>query len=134
MSSGNSSSITNYNYKVTVKDWQYTIIGENIRKDFDFIIDKIPEKLQEALKNLEDVAAINDAFYIESTNVVSDLSHVYDEIKEGIEKAKQMSETLHGNFIDAIQNVNKELRNNFGWEYIGKGKHVYAKNDTDKSA
>lgn len=106
-------------YNCTPKDMQYTIIGEEIKKDFDFLIKGIPNLLDESLKNLDSAASMSDAFYVEGSTKYSDLMHVYEELKQDIAKVKQNLTTVHGRLMTSIDNVNAELENNFGhWAFF----------------
>lgn len=110
---------TTITYSCTPKDMQYTIIGEEIRKDFDFLTQKIPALLDESLQKLNAAASINDAFYVEGSTKYNDLMHVYDELKQDVSKIKQNLSTVHSRFMTSIDNVNAELENNFGhWAFF----------------
>lgn len=102
-------------YTVDEKALQYTIIGDNIRADFDFINVTIPDKLDEMLSELSKAAAINGAFYFNNGSSVSDITHAYEEILADVEEMKIRLNELRQGFDVAIDNVNAELENNFGY-------------------
>ena len=99
---------------------QYTIIGEDIKADFDFLLPtgEIGNKLDEMLSNLKNAADITDAFYFENGSTASDIQHVYDEIDADVKNLKNTLNTLHSAFITDIDNINAELEVNFG-HWIG---------------
>ena len=107
-------SLTTVSYTYDVKDMQYTIIGDNIKNDFKFLIEDIPNLLDESLNTLNKGTSIQDAFYFENGTKVQDLMHVYDEIKRDLDSVKQELATLHSAFMTDIDNVNAELASNFG--------------------
>ncbi len=129
---------TTSKYTCESKDLQYTIIGENIKADFDFLIKDIPDRLDEVLSEISQASSINDAFYFENGSSVSDISKAYDEIKSDIELLKSGLTTLHSAFMTDIDNVNAELENNFGYWAFNKpnlaGKTVETVADSSTSS
>ena len=110
---------TTITYSCTPKDMQYTIIGEEIKKDFDFLIKNIPNLLDESLNDLNAAAGTTNAFYVEGSSKYNDLMHVYEELKQDVAKVKQNLSTIHGRLMTTIDNVNAELENNFGhWAFF----------------
>ena len=111
---------TKTEYTCTKKGMQYTIIGDEIKADFDFLKsnNEIAAKLDEMLSHLSNAAAITDAFYFENGGTASDVNHAYEEIKADVEKLKTQLDTLHAAFMTDIDNVNAELKVNFG-HWIG---------------
>lgn len=105
---------TTVTYTCEVKDMQYTIIGENIKNDFKFLVEEIPSLLQQALNYLNQAANIKDAFYFENNSKVQDLIHVYEELNQDVNQLNQDLTTLHTSLIKDIDNVNAELASNFG--------------------
>lgn len=111
---------TTSKYTCESKDLQYTIIGDNIKGDFNFINTDIPNKLAEILSEVGAAAAITDAFYFENGGKESDINKAYEEIKADIEKINTGLSTLHSAFMTDIDNVNAELENNFGYWAFNK--------------
>ena len=71
-------------YTCTKKNMQYTIISDEIKKDFDFLLStgSMGQKLDEMLNYLNTAAGITNAFYFENGGSVQDINHVYEEIKK----------------------------------------------------
>lgn len=111
---------TTTEYTCEEKGMQYTVISEDIKKDFDFLLSngEIAEKLDEMLKELSSASSIVDAFSFESGTVEKDISKTYDEIKTDVESLKSSLQILHDAFITDIDNVNAELETNFG-HFVG---------------
>lgn len=107
-------------YSCTKKNMQYTIISNAIKADFDFLLSSntMGQKLDEMLNHLNNAAAISDAFYFENGGSVSDINHVYEEIKQDVSNLKSQLDTLHAAFMTDIDNINAELEVNFG-HWIG---------------
>lgn len=103
-------------YKCTKKNMQYTIISDEIKKDFDFLLSSntMGNKLDEMLNYLKTAAGISNAFYFENGGSVQDINHVYEEIKNDVSQLKSDLDTLHAAFMTDIDNVNAELEVNFG--------------------
>lgn len=103
-------------YKCTKKNMQYTIIGDAIKKDFDFLLstNTLGLKLDEMLNHLNNAAAMTDAFYFENGTTAADINHVYEEIKTDVSELKTQLDTLHAAFMTDIDNINAELEVNFG--------------------
>jgi hypothetical protein len=95
---------------------QYTIISDEIKKDFDFLLSSntMGNKLDEMLNYLNTAAGISNAFYFENGGSVQDINHVYEEIKNDVSQLKSDLDTLHAAFMTDIDNVNAELEVNFG--------------------
>ena len=114
------------NTKVTTKytcdsaALQYTIIGDNIKADFDFINTTLHDKLDEMLAEVAKAAAINDAFYFSNGTTVYDINKAYEEIKADVELLKTGLNELRKGFDTAIINVNAELESNFGYWAFNK--------------
>lgn len=114
------------NQKVTTKytceqaNLKYTIIGENIKEDFNFLINDLPNQLDEMLKNLNNAASIDNAFYLENSAKINDLMHIYDEISADTNNLKTGLAELYSAFLTDIDNVNAELANNFGYWAFSK--------------
>lgn len=103
-------------YTCTKKNMQYTIISDEIKKDFDFLLstNTMGNKLDEMLNYLNTAAGISNAFYFENGGSVQDINHVYEEIKNDVSQLKSDLDTLHAAFMTDIDNVNAELEVNFG--------------------
>lgn len=109
---------TTITYSCEPKDMQYTIMGQDIKNDFNFLRLAIPRLLDEAMKNLNSAASISDAFYVEGNAKFNDLIHVHDELKKDVENLKENLNTLYNRYMTSIDNVNAELENNFGhWAF-----------------
>lgn len=115
--SGKTKTTTKTTYTCTEEGFAYTIIGEDIKADFDFLKSDnvIGQKLDEMLNYIKTAADIDDAFYFENGSSVYDILHVYDEIKKDVEENKKCLDTLNAAYITAIDNVNAELKTNFGY-------------------
>lgn len=116
------------NVKTTTKytcesaDLSYTIIGDNIKGDFNFLTNTIQNKLDEMITELQAAASINDAFHFENGASVSDINKAYEEIKSDVSSAKELLDSLHSVFMTDIDNVNAELENNFGYWAFNKAR------------
>lgn len=112
----NGDTTTKTSYSCTKKNMQYTTIGEDIKKDFDFLLATggICTNLDLMLVELQNAANVTTAFYFENGGVASDIQHVYDEIKEDVSRLKTQLASLHTAFMTDIDNINAELEINFG--------------------
>lgn len=108
---------TTTEYTCTKKGMQYTIIGEDIKSDFNFLLpgDEISRKLDDMLGELEIAANNVSGFEFSNGSTVRDLQHVYDEISKDVRVIKENLSTLHSALITDIDNVNAELEVNFGY-------------------
>lgn len=113
---------TTKKYTCESESLSYTIIGDNIKEDFEFLTNQIPEKLNMVLKEISDAAAISDAFYFENGSSEYDISAAHTEIKKDIELINNGLTLLYNAFITDINNVNAELENNFGYWAFNKPK------------
>lgn len=104
---------TTTKYSCEKKSMQYTIIGEDIKADFNFLLpgNEMCNKLDEVLLHLKDAVAV-EAFDI--NGAYKDIQHVYDEIEKDVTELKNGLSTLYNAFITDIDNVNAELEVNFG--------------------
>lgn len=116
----NGETTTKTTYSCTKKSMQYTIIGEDIKKDFDFLLPTggICTNLDLMLAELQKAANVTDAFYFENGAVTQDVQHVYEEIKADVSRLKEQLAILHRAFMTDIDNVNAELDFNFG-HFVG---------------
>lgn len=112
----NGDTTTKTTYSCTKKNMQYTTIGEDIKKDFDFLLATggICKNLDLMLAELQKAANVTSAFYFENGGVASDIQHVYDEINDDVTRLKEQLVSLHSAFMTDIDNVNAELEVNFG--------------------
>ena len=112
----NGETTTKTTYSCTQKSMQYTTIGEDIKKDFDFLLTTggICTNLDLMLAELQKAANVTDAFYFENGAVAQDVQHVYEEIRDDVSRLKEQLVTLHRAFMTDIDNVNAELEVNFG--------------------
>lgn len=103
-------------YSCTKKALKYTTISDEIKSDFNFLLSNgdICSNLDLMLEELEKAANISDAFYFENGGSVSELHHVYEEIRDDVKRLKEQLVSLHTAFMTDIDNVNAELDNNFG--------------------
>lgn len=112
----NGETTTKTTYSCSQKNMQYTTIGEDIKKDFDFLLESggICTNLNLMLSQLEQAANITTAFLFENGGSESDIQHVYEEINEDVTRLKEQLVSLHTAFMTDIDNVNAELEINFG--------------------
>lgn len=113
---------TKVTYSCTQQNMSYTIIGDNIREDFKFLIkndvNAIPGILNEALETFKTASEINDAFYFENGGSVNDLSAGFNDVKNDVVALNAQLESLYSALMKAIDNVNAELATNFGhWAF-----------------
>lgn len=119
-SEGNSK--TTAKYSVDTSGFGYSIITDDIKGDFNFLVDSLPNKLDEITKELDTATAITDGFYFEGSATESDISKARDEIKNDIDNLKTALTELYSAFMTDIDNINAELEYNFGWIIIGEVK------------
>lgn len=109
---------------------EFYIIGDDIRADFDFCkgsatgTDSIAGNLDEMLINLKTATSNVNAFYFENGSSVNDLSALYTEIEKDVIELKNGLDTLHSAIMTDIDNVNAELKKNFGY---WKGRKLFQK-------
>lgn len=122
---------TTYTYSCgTQSGFEFYIIGDDIRADFDFCkgsqtgAASIAGNLDEMLQHLKVATSNVDAFYFEGGSTVSDLSKLYTEIEKDVNELKDGLNTLHGAIMTDIDNVNAELKKNFGY---WKGRKLFQK-------
>lgn len=102
-------------YKCDTTGIGYSVITDDIKSDFDFLITDIPNALEEVRKEIDSAAVITDAFYFENGNKVNDITQAYQEMSSDITKLNEILNVLHDAFMTDIDNVNAELQNNYGW-------------------
>ncbi len=117
---------TTYEYsKGDCSGFEYYVLGNDIRKEFDFLkgsatgTDSIAGNLDECLVHLKKATSNVDAFYFDNGAVVSDLNNLYLEIEKDINDLKDSLNILHAAFMTDIDNVNAELDGNFGY-WLGR--------------
>lgn len=104
---------TTTKYSCNKSSMAYTIIGEDIKADFNFLLpgNEMCNKLDEVLMHLKNAAGV-EAFDIDGK--YKDIQHVYTEIEKDVTELKNGLSTLYNAFITDIDNVNAELEVNFG--------------------
>lgn len=118
--SGNKKSTATY--RCDTSGFGYTKITDDIKNDFNFLINELPQKLDNAMKELNSAADIETAFYVENQSMVNSIKSAKDEINNDINSLKRELELLHSAFMKDIDNINAELEYNFGWIIIGEVK------------
>ncbi len=110
-------------YTCEAANLQYTIIGEDIMADFDFIINDIPNKLKDMMSEISKASQINDAFYFENGgDAIVDIVDAYNELQNDVNLLNDGLIELREGFKTAIANVNAELASNFGYWAFTKPK------------
>jgi len=112
-----------YSYSVDTKGFGYSIIDDEsgIRDDFNFLIDEIPNKLDNVIETLQNAAANTSAFEV---NEIHDIGEACENIISDINNLKGGLAELYQAFMLDIDNINAELAYNFGWIRIGKVRGV----------
>ncbi len=113
---------TTATYSCDTSGFGYSIITDDIKNDFNFLINELPQKLDNAMTELNNAAAIDNAFDFENQARVHDLTVARDEIQRDINALKNELSLLHSAFMTDINNINLELEYNFGWILIGEVK------------
>lgn len=114
-------------YTSTKEGFGYTIIGDNIKGDFNWLTGDMYTALDEFMAYIRDAAAIqafnfNDAHH--------DISVLVPEIEADVNSLKGSLETLKGALIKDIDNVNAELKVNFGYWVGGRAKEAGRSTET----
>ena len=114
----------NTTYEYTCGDqtgFEYYVLGDDIRKEFDFLkssgtgTSTIAGNLDEMLKHLKVATSNTDAFYFENGSTITDFNDVYLEIEKDVKDLKSGLDVLHKAIMTDIDNVNAELDKNFGY-------------------
>jgi hypothetical protein len=114
----------NTTYEYTCGDqtgFEYYVLGDDIRKEFDFLKSSgtgnstIAGNLDEMLKHLKVATSNTDAFYFENGSTITDFNDVYLEIEKDVKDLKSGLDVLHKAIMTDIDNVNAELDKNFGY-------------------
>ncbi|MGN1337493.1 MAG: hypothetical protein ACI4WW_03360 [Candidatus Coprovivens sp.] len=119
---------TKAKYTVDSSGFGYSIINESIKNDFDFLINDIPNKLDEFMTYISNACEIDDAFYAENGQSVSDMNEAKLELQKDVVAIKNELSRLHEAFMVDIDEVNAELEYNFGWPIFG---HVHGTQVTE---
>ena len=104
---------TTTKYSCDKSSMAYTIIGEDIKADFNFLLpgNDMCNKLDEVLMHLKNAVGV-EAFDI--NGAYKDIQHAYDQVEKEIIELKNGLSTLYNAFITDIDNINAELEVNFG--------------------
>lgn len=113
---------TTAHYSVNTSGFGYSKITDDIKGDFDFLINDIPTKLDTCITELETANGYAAFNFEGSGGSEKDLSKVLDEIKLDVSNLKNELSTLHQAFMNDIDDINAELEYNFGWIMIGSVK------------
>ena len=118
----NGNTRTTSSYSCESKNLQYTIIGQNIKDDFKFLIEALPQKLDEVKKELYNASSVTDAFSFSNNggSSVDNLNAMYQEIQNDIEVLKVGLGNLYSAFLTDIDNINVELESNYGHRAFNK--------------
>ena len=65
---------TTVGYSIDTSGIGYSEISPDIREDFKFLINELPDKLDEVMKEIDSAASITDAFTFEPGTAVVDIS------------------------------------------------------------
>ncbi len=110
------------NYTVDPSGFGYSVINDSIKSDFNFLVNELPQKLDEAMTEIQNATAIDTAFDFENGSSVKDISVARDELQTDVNNLKTELNNLYQAFMTDIDNINYELEYNFGWILIGKVK------------
>ena len=117
---------TTYTYSCGDKTgFEFYIIGDDIKAEFDFCkgnqtsAASIAGNLDEMLVHLKTATSNGDAFYFKGASEVSDLSELYSELEKDVNELKNGLNVLHAAIMTDIDNVNAELKKNFGY-WVGR--------------
>ncbi len=105
-----------YKYTATEENLKYTVIGDNIKSDFDFLTDSASESgicywVGEAEKHIKE-AASRLPFHVGS---FKDIDHAYNQLIPEFEGLKAGLGELRTAIGVDIDNINAELELNFGY-------------------
>ena len=105
----------NVTYDCEQKSFSYTIIGDNIKADFDFLKrgGELSDKLHKFLDLIQEANDNENAFSFNDT--CNSLDGFYDNVKKEVDSLEGSLETLHSAFMTDIDNINAELKVNFGY-------------------
>lgn len=106
---------TTVKYNAEKKAFAYTIIGDDIKADWDFLqpTGEIMNYMNEFLSYIQAAGAVTDAFNFNDTH--RDIADLYTELEADVKDLESSLQTLHSAFMTDIDNVNAELKTNFGY-------------------
>lgn len=110
------------NYTVDASGVGYSIITDDIKADFDFLLQELPNKLDEVSDEINQAAGITDAFYFENGSSYQDISEAAEKLNTEINNLKGTLGDLHSAFMTDIEQINAELEYNYGWLIVGHAK------------
>lgn len=117
--SGNTT--TTIHYTSSKEAFHYTIIGENIKSDFNFLTSDMYTGLDEFMKYIHDAGAIK-AFNFNDSHF--DISNLEPELQSDVNQLKSSLEALKNSLIKDVDNVNAELKVNFGYWVGGRAREA----------
>lgn len=115
---------TTVGYSIDTSGIGYSEISQDIRTDFNFLIEDLPNKLDEVMKEIDSAASITDAFTFEPGTAVVDISKAQTELKTDISNLKSALTDLYNAFMNDIDKINDELEYNYGWIIVGDVKET----------
>ncbi len=107
-------------YDFDTDQMAFTTLGEDIKDDFNFITSgshkgSLIDMLNDLKGQLKEVCSIGNAFYFDNgSNSVSDLLDAYQDVANDIEDLIESLPNLKNAIDTDIDNVNAELKNNYG--------------------
>lgn len=113
---------TTASYRVDSSGFGYSTLTADFKAEFNFLINDMPNKLDEAMREIEAASNITDAFVFSGGASATNISAARDELSTDINALKSALTELHSAFMTDIDNVNAELTYNFGWIIIGNCK------------
>jgi hypothetical protein len=115
---------TTVGYSIDTSGIGYSEISPDIREDFAFLVNDLPDKLDEVMKEIDSAASITDAFTFEPGTAVVDISKAQTELKTDISNLKSALAELYAAFMNDIDKINDELEYNYGWIIVGDVKET----------
>jgi hypothetical protein len=112
-------------YGVDTSGMGYSIITPDIAADFNFLIQELPNKLDEVSNYINEAAGVSDAFYFEGSGTYQDISEAAQKLNTDINALKGTLAELHSAFMTDIDQINAELEYNYGWVTICDPKGSY---------
>lgn len=102
--------------------FEYYVLGDDIRKEFDFLKSSavgnntIAGNLNEMMNYVKSASSNSSAFLISgNSGTESDLNKFQSEMEQYVNDLKSCLDTLHSAVMTDIDNVNAELDANFGY-------------------
>lgn len=119
-STTNGNQRTTITYNCSSSAFAYTIMGDDIKKDFDFLLEEgeLGSLLNQFLDDLKTACDVENPFNFNDTH--TDISKLYTEIQANVNDLKTSLVTLNSALKTDIDNVNAELKTNFGYWVGGK--------------